>query len=133
MDSSILTLLGVLGIGSFLLMTIFFLPLRKLPEEKGKKPLHTEKCSTYWQSLGGVFVAGGNLPARISFYDDFFVVARITFVKIHYSEIKSSSFKRGWLSNSVKLDFGKGRTLFFRPKNLEKVRSLIEAESKANP
>lgn len=129
MDPALLTLIGVAGIGGFFLLAIFFLPLRKLPEEHGKKPLHTERCSTYWRALGGALVAGGNLPARISFYDDFFVIARMTLVKFRYDEIRSISFKRGWIFNSVTIHFEDGRSLLFHPKNIEKVRSLIEVNA----
>ena len=130
MDSSLLTLIGVAGVGAFLMLTMFVLPQRKLPEEKEKKALYEEKCSANWRFAGGVIIAGGNIPiARISFYDDFFVVALVALTKVHYSEVLSTSFKSGWLSNSITIHLEKGRSLLIRPKNFEKVRSLIEVKT----
>lgn len=128
MDSSILVLIGVTGIGAFLLLVMFVLPQRKLPEEQERKPLYEERCSANWQFAGGAVVAGGNIPiARISFYDGFFVVALLTLTKVQYSEVLSTSFKSGWLSSSITIHLPKGRSLVIRPKKIEKIRSLIEA------
>ncbi|MDO9163646.1 MAG: hypothetical protein Q8N35_15400 [Methylococcaceae bacterium] len=128
MDSAFLSLIILIGIGIFFLLGMFILPYRKLPEENIQPTIHTERCSAYWRAFGGALLSGGILPARISFYADFFVVARMTLAKVAYSEIKSATFKRGWLSNSVTLNFGKGRSLFFTPKNVDKVQSLIESK-----
>jgi hypothetical protein len=128
MDSSLLSLFVVAGVGVILLMAMFILPQRKLPEEKEVKPLYEERCSANWRFARGAVVAGGNIPiARISFYDDFFVVALVTLTKVLYSEVLSTDFKKGWLSKSITINFAKGRSLVIHPKNFEKVRSLIEA------
>ncbi len=127
LPNGLLSLIGLAVLGASLLWLIsFLLSQRKLPEEKGKDSLHTERCATYWRALGGMLGIGGNLPARISFYDDYFVVARLTLNKVPYSEIRSISFKRGWILNSVTVHFDKGRSLFFHPRNIEKVQSLIK-------
>lgn len=132
MDSNILALIGVAGIGAFLLLVMFVLPQRKLPEEKEKKPLYEERCSANWRFAKGAIIAGGNIPiARISFYDDFFVVALGTLTKVLYSEVLSTSFKSGWLSSSITIHLAKGRSLLIHPKNFEKVRSLIETRVSA--
>ena len=73
LSHGVFSLIGLAGLGAFLLwLTSVVLSQRKMPEEKGRKPLHTERCATYWRAFGGVLGAGGNLPARISFYVDFF-------------------------------------------------------------
>jgi len=124
----VLVLVGVAGIGAFFLLAIFVLPQRKLPEEKDQKPLYEERCSVNWQFAGGVLSAGGNIPiARVSFYDGFFVVALLTLTKVHYSEVLSTSFKSGWLSRSITMHLAKGRSLVIHPKNIEKIRVLLEA------
>ena len=128
MDSSLLSLFVVVGVGAVLLAAMFVLPQRKLPEEKEKKPLYEERCSANWRFARGMVIAGGNIPiARISFYDGFFVVALVTLTKVLYSEVLSTDFKKGWLSKSITIHFAKGRSLVIHPKNFEKVRSLIEA------
>ena len=127
-----MALIGVVGIGTFLLLAMFVLPQRKLPEEKNKKPLYEERCSANWRLAKGVVIAGGNIPmARISFYDDFFVVALGALTKVLYSEVLSTSFKKGWLSSSITIHFAKGRSLLVYTKNFEKVRSLIETRKDA--
>jgi len=127
MDPAILTLIGVVGIGVFLLLAMFLLPNRKLPEEKTRTPLHEERCSAHWRFAKGAVVAGGNVPiARISFYDDFFVVALGSLTKVLYSEVLSTTFKSGWLSRSITIHFAKGRSLRIHPKNYKKVQSLID-------
>lgn len=131
MSPEVLTLIGVVGIGAFLLLAIFVLPQRRLPEEKEEKPLYEERCSANWRFAKGTVIAGGNIPiARISFYDDFFVVALMTLTKVHYSEVLSTSFKSGWLSNSITIQLAKGRSLLIHPKNFKKVQSLIETRVK---
>ena len=128
MFSVILELIGVAGIGVFLLSMMFVLPRRKLPEEKEQKSLHEEKCSAEWRFAKGFIGAGGNIPiARISFYDTFFVVAMGILTKVLYSEVLSTSFKSGLLSNSVTIHLAKGQSLFFHTRNSEKIRSLIES------
>jgi hypothetical protein len=115
------------AVGVALLVAVFVLPQRKLVEERARKPLYEERCSANWRFAHGVLVAGGNIPmARISFYDDFFVVALVKLTKVLYSEILSTNSKSGWLSNSITIRFGNGRSLVLHPKNFERVRSLIE-------
>lgn len=128
MDPTLLSLFVVAGVGALLLVTMFVLPQRRLPEEKGRKPLYEERCSANWRFARGAIVAGGNIPiARISFYDDFFVVALGTLTKVPYSEVLSTEFQKGWLSKSITIHFTKGRSLVIHPKNFDKVRSVIEA------
>jgi hypothetical protein len=129
-DTGLLTLIGMAGVGVALLGAMFVLPRRKLAEEKEKKPLYEERCSAYWRFARGAVVAGGNIPiARISFYDDFFVVALVKLTKAFYSEVLSTDFKAGWLSNSITIHFATGRSLVLHPKNFEKVRSLVETSA----
>lgn len=49
MDSDLLSLISLIGIGVFFLLGMSVLPYRKLPEEKIQTPLHTERCSAYWR------------------------------------------------------------------------------------
>jgi len=74
------------GFVIFILLVIFVLPNRKLKEEKGKEILFSERCSVYWR-VHGLIGSGGNLPARITFYDKFFVVARVTIAKFYFKDI----------------------------------------------
>lgn len=134
MDSNVLTLIGVVGIGVFLLLAMFVLPKRKLPEEKERKLIYEERCSANWRFAKGAVIAGGNIPiARISFYDDFFVVALGTLTKVLYSEILSTTYRSSWLSSSITIHLAKGRSLLIRPRNFKKVRSLIETCVNQNP
>lgn len=127
MDSSILALICVVVVGGFLLLAMFALPWRKLPEEKETKPLYFEKCSAKWQLAKGALIAGGNIPiARISFYEDFFVVAMLFVTKVYYSEVVSVTYKKGWFSKTITIHLAKGRSLIINPKNYDKVRALIE-------
>lgn len=131
MDSEVLTLIGVVGIGVFLLLAMFVMPLRRLPEEKEEKPLYEERCSAKWRFAKGVVVAGGNIPiARVSFYGDFFVVALGALTKVFYSEVQSTSFRNGWLSNSITIQLTKGRSLIIHPNNFKKIQSLIQTHIK---
>lgn len=131
MGSEVLTLIGAVGIGVFLLLAMFVVPLRRLPEEKKEKPLYEERCSAKWRFAKGTIIVGGNIPiARVSFYDDYFVVAMGTLAKVFYSEVLSTSFKSGWLSNSITIQLAKGRSLLIRPKNFKKVQSLIQTRVK---
>lgn len=126
MDPGLLTVLGVAAVG-VVLATLFLLSRRKLAEEMGKQPLYEERCSASWRFAHGVVVAGANIPiARISFYDDFFVVALVRVTMVRYSEIQSADFRNGWLSNSITIQLAKGRRLVLHPRNLERVRSLVE-------
>lgn len=126
MDVNLWTVIGVVGVGVFLILTMLLLPQRKLLDEKEKKPLYEERCAANWRSRGGGLVAGGNIPvARISFYDDFFVIALINLTKVNYSDVLSAAFKSGGLSNSVTIHLAKGSSLVIHPKNLEKLRSLM--------
>ena len=130
MDTSVLTLVGLAGIGAFLLTAIFVLPKRKAPEEKGKQPLYEERCSLYWKWFKGGMVAGGNIPiARISLYDSFFIVALIHPTKIPYSDISSVSLRKGWMSNSIIIQLVTGSSLHVHPRNVEKMLSLIKERS----
>ncbi|HEY6873035.1 MAG TPA: hypothetical protein VI298_09960 [Geobacteraceae bacterium] len=128
MDSSILSLVFVAVVGGFLLLTMFALPWRRLPEEKETKPLYWEKCSAKWQFAKGALIAGGNIPiARVSFYGDFLVIAMLCVTKIYYTEIESVTFKKGWFSSTITIHLAKGRNLLINPRNYDKVRALIEA------
>lgn len=132
MDSSILSLACIVFVGVFLLLAMFALPWRKLPEEKETKPLYWEKCSANWQLAKGALIAGGNIPfARISFYEDFFVVAMLFITKVYYSEVVSVSYKKGWFSRTITVHLAKGRSLLINPKNYDKVRALIESHQRA--
>jgi len=116
--------------GIFFIFAIFVLPQRKLPEEKGIKLLHEERCSGYWKSLGGALVAGGNIPiARISFYEDFFVISLLGIAKVNYSDIVSSSFKNKWFSKSIMINLANGRGLVINAKNVEKIKSIITTKN----
>lgn len=53
MDSDLLSLIILTGMGVFFLLGLFVLPYRKLQEEKNQTPLHTERCSAYWRAFGG--------------------------------------------------------------------------------
>lgn len=129
MDSTLLPLLVVAVVGLILMAAMFVLPNRRLPEEKGKKPLYEERCSAKWRFARGAVVAGGNIPiARISFYDDFFVVALGTLKKVLYSEVLSTNSTKGWLSPSITIHFSKGQSLVVHPKHLERVLSVMEAK-----
>lgn len=128
MDPTLLSLLVVAGVGALLLVTMYVLPQRRLPEEKQRRPLYEERCSANWRFARGAIIAGGNIPiARISFYDDFFVVALGTLTKVPYSEVLSTDFKKSWLSKSITIHLTKGRRLVIHPRDLERVRSVIEA------
>lgn len=51
MDSDLLSLIILIGIGVFFLLGMFVLPYRKLQEEKNQTPLHTERFSllaSFW-------------------------------------------------------------------------------------
>ncbi|MBI5450794.1 MAG: hypothetical protein HY940_05500 [Gammaproteobacteria bacterium] len=127
MSPDILTLAGVVGIGAFLLWAMLIMPQRKLPEEKERKPLYEERCSAIWRFGEAVLIIGGNIPiARISFYDDFFVVSLGRIIKIPYSEILSASFKRRWFSNSITIRLDRKRSLLIHPRNFKKVQLFIE-------
>lgn len=126
MDSGFLALIGITCIGIFFILAIFVLPRRKAPEEEGKNATHEIRCSAYWQLKPGL-VAGGNLPiARVAFYDSFFVVSLIKPTVILYSEIISVSFKKGWITNSVKFHFSNNRGLVIHPRDVEKIKSLLD-------
>lgn len=132
MDSNILVIIGVMGVGLFLLLAMFFFPKRKLPEEKERQLLYEERCSANWRFAKGMIVAGGNIPmARISFYNDFFVVALGTVTKVFYTEVLSTSFKNSWLSSSITIHLAKGRSLLIHSKNPEKIQFLLETHINA--
>lgn len=126
-DMNLFSLICLAGVGIFFFLIIFILPQRKLPEEKGKKLLHEERCTVIWKSLGGTIQAGGIIPSRISFYDDFFVVSLIGHSKINYSEVTALSCKSNWFSRTITFSFGKGRSLVINVKNMEKIESIIKA------
>ncbi|WP_347989706.1 hypothetical protein [Methylomonas sp. AM2-LC] len=77
MDSHYLSDIGLYCTLAVFFAIIFILPFRKLPEEKMKLSLHSERCTTYWKAMHGILVSGGP-SARITFYDNFFIVARVT-------------------------------------------------------
>ncbi len=130
MDSNIFALICIAIIGATLLTFIFVLPKRKLVEEKGITPLYEERCSANWKFGGGALIAGGNIPiARISFYENFFVVSMLCPTKINYSEIISADFKSNWFSKSVTLYFDKGNSLVIRPQNVKKIQSIVAAKN----
>ena len=131
MDSNIFALICLALMGIFFIFAFFVLPQRKLPDEKGIKLLHEERCSGYWKSLGGALVAGGNIPiARISFYEDFFVISLLGISKINYSDVVSSSFKSKWFSKSVTINLVNGRSLVINAKNVEKkIKSIITTKN----
>ena len=118
------------GNWNIFLVVFFVLPQRKLPEEKENRLLYEERCSANWKLAGGVLIAGGNTPiARVSLYEDFFVVSLLGIKKINYSQVLSVSFKSSWFSKSMTINLGKGRSLVIRAKNMEKIQSIIMAKN----
>ena len=129
MDTNLIALIVVGGIGLFFLLLIFVLPLRKTPEEKTREALYEERCSINWRYKGGI-IAGGNIPiARISFYDEFFVVALINATKVPYTDVLSCSSKSGWLSSSIEVTITGGRRLLIYSKNVKNVARLIKEKA----
>jgi hypothetical protein len=131
MNSQLLSDIGLYATVAIFFATIFILPFRKLPEEKEKKSLHSERCTSYWKAMNGFLVSGGT-PARIAFYENFFVVARVTIAKFYYHDIKSAIFRPHFILNKVTLNFGKGRTLIFYTWHISKIQTLIEARIDKN-
>jgi len=126
MDNSLLILVATIVIG-LLFFSVLFLPRIKITEEKEQISLHTEYCTV--TRYFGIFAFGSPfsfLSKRVSFYDKFFVIAGMTGKKFTYSDIKSVSFKRNWLSKSVALNFINGQSIVLNPSNIDKVQSLIE-------
>ena len=126
MDSQILSDIGLYCTLAVFFAIIFILPFRKLSEEKMKQSLHSERCTAYWKAMHGVLVSGGP-SARITFYDDFFVVARVTIAKFYYKDIKSAKFRPNFILNKITLNFGEGRSLIFYTWHISKIQKLIES------
>lgn len=125
MNSNSISLLLLSAIALAFLLTIFILPRRRAPEEIGKSAIHEEKCFVYWKLKAG-FISMSSSPSRLSLYNDFFIVALINPTKIHYSQIKSHSYKAGLLGNSLKLNLTNGKSLVIHSKNAKKIQSIIE-------
>lgn len=113
-------------------MIFFTFPRRRLPEENGLIPLYEERCLAipYKERLPplinvSILWGGSIFPARIAFYEDFFVIAMIFMTKAHYSEVVSTSFKKSWLSNHITIRLTNGISLVLKPRNFEKIQSLI--------
>ena len=80
-------------------------------EESGQALLYEERC-TGRKKIGLGFSAGGNIPNwRISFYENFFVIASIGATIIPYKEVESVKYRRQIVS--------KGLHILVRSPNME--------------
>jgi hypothetical protein len=90
MDNNLFILIGVIVIG-MLFLSALFLPRIKIVEENEQISLHTEYCTV--TRYIGIFSFGSPfsfLSKRVSFYDNFFVIAGITGKKIYIFRYKIS-------------------------------------------
>jgi hypothetical protein len=123
MDTGLITVIAAVGMGMFFMVAIFILPLRKLNEEKDKVKLHSEHCTANYSY--GALTGGGGIPKRITFYDNFFVVAGSTIAKFDYKDILSVTYERKWYSKSVTIKFS-GRTLTISSSHIDKIESILK-------
>ena len=128
-DSSLVTLIG-LGVIGIVFVFLFIAPNRRAKEESGLPLLYEEKCSGR-KNLGWGFFAGGNVPNwRISFYENFFVIASVGTTKISYNEIESVEYKRQIISKGLRIRVRSPRmdiTLF--PHEPQKMLGLFKSKN----
>ena len=102
-DSPLITLIGIAIIG-IVFALLFIAPTRRSKDESGLSPLYEEKCSGK-KVLGWGFSAGGNIPNwRISFYEDFFVIASLgPITVVPYAEVESVEYGRQTISTGLRI------------------------------
>jgi len=130
MDENLLALIYLTAIGVFFFLVIFVTRMGKLPEEAGIEMLYEEHCSATWKFLKGVLLAGGVVPSRVSFYEEFFVVSLIKQTKIDYKEVSTMAYKSDWFSKSIIINFDNGSSLVLKPKNVKIIQSIIKDRRK---
>ena len=127
-DSSLVTLIG-LGVIGIAFVLLFLAPNRRAKEESGQALLYEERC-TGRKRVGLGFSAGGNIPNwRISFYENFFVIASIGTMVISYKEVESAQYKRQIFSKSVRIQVRSPRMeLVLFPKEPQKILTIFEGK-----
>lgn len=101
-DPALITLIVIALIATVLIL-LFFLPLRRSKDEVGATLLYEERC-TGRKILALGFSSGGTIPNwRISFYEDFFVIASIARTKIPYGAVKSVEYARQLISKGIRI------------------------------
>lgn len=100
MTDPLITLIGV-GLIGIVFIFLFALPQRRAKEETGATLLYEERCSGRKKLAFGFFAGGNILNWRISFYDNFLVIASVGRAKISYGEIESVEYARQLVSKGV--------------------------------
>ena len=127
-DSSLVTLIG-LGVIGIVFVLFFMAPNRRAKEESGQALLYEERC-TGRKKIGLGFSAGGNIPNwRISFYDNFFVIASIGTTVIFYKEVESAQYKRQIISKGIHIQVRSPRMeIVLFPKEPQKILAIFEGK-----
>ena len=97
-DPGLITLIGA-GVVGVVLLSAFFLPLRRAEAESGLTPTYEERCTGRRYIGFGFF--GTYLSLRISFYDEFIVLGAVLQRVIPYSSVKSVEFKQLFISKGI--------------------------------
>lgn len=98
LDSGLFTVV-VAGVVGVVMLSAFFLPLKRAEAESGLTPTYEERC-TGRRYLGFGFF-GTYLSLRISFYDEFIVLGAVLRRVIPYSSVKSVEFKQLFISKGI--------------------------------
>lgn len=127
MDENLLALILFVFFGALLIFLVKS-NLRKnfLNENKGKS-LFTVFCTV--TNYYGIFAYGSFLSLfskRVSFYNEYFVVAGISKKKYYYSDIKYVSFRRSFFSKSIAIGFNNRHSLVLHTKDLNKIDSILK-------
>lgn len=127
-DSSLVTLIGLGTIG-IVFVLLFLAPYKRAKEELGQALLYEERC-TGRKKIGLGFSAGGNiLNWRISFYENFFVIASIGATVIAYKEVESAQYKRQIFSKGVRIQVRNPRMeIVLFPAEPQKILAIFEGK-----
>jgi hypothetical protein len=99
LDDLLLTAVVLVCVLGVALLSVFFLPLRRAKVELGLTPAYEERC-TARRSLGFGFF-GTYSSLRISFYDNFVVLASVLRRVISYDSVKLVEYKVLFVSKGV--------------------------------
>lgn len=128
MTDPLLTLIGV-GLIGIVFISFFVLPQRRSKEETGAALLYEERCSGRKKLAFGFFAGGNILNWRISFYENFLVIASVGQTKIPYGEIESVEYARQLISKGIRIRVRNPQmdiTLF--PKGSNKIMEIFRSK-----
>lgn len=128
MTDPLVTLIGI-AIIAIVFIFFFVLPQRRSKEETGAALLYEERCSGRKKLAFGFYAGGNILNWRISFYDNFLVIASVGQTKISYGDIESVEYARQLISKGIQIHVRNPRMdLVLFPKEANKIMEIFRSK-----